>query len=491
MKITSWLIGFLLMICNLLNAQNVSFELLLEKSNVRVSPGAFIENQFGELVGPIIFKEYTNDTISRRYSRLLSIDSEGDTSSINFEKQDTLFSVVLAHELQDEIGGYLLWGSYYFLPSGATRQIEVFIRIDYQFNIIWEKSFDFGFNYVAPGRKILQDESNDILIACSPDSHFEMYLLRLSPNGDSLDFRHYTGDSAGSIQSLTYNFDSTVYLLHTYGSHYQQGVSENRIIEINKDLEQTNVLNYPDWYNLSFETQLWPDNKFISAGDETVFSGGELKHYFTAYLLNDDLSIPKMKRLTNPDTLSTSAWYRNMDIVGNSYIYVGGSFSGFYHSSNDTTWYYIAMFDENLDLIYEKYIGGDKHYWCECITATDDGGVFMSGVLFDVDSLPIMHKAYLVKIDTTGLPVKIDQPAHLNFYDALIYPNPGKDYINIRTTLKNYCFELFDITGNLVINQAINNHITQINTKHLLTGTYVYFIRNKNTKIQSGKWIKQ
>jgi len=472
-------------------SQEINFEILIEKENTQVSAGESIQDKFSNIICPVTYLQFENDTLKYRYSRIFTITLEGDTSSILFIKTDTLFSINLITEIESENGGYLLWGQYYYAPTGGTEQKEVFIRTDYSFNIIWEKIFDFGFNYAAPGRKVLQNKMDDFLIACSPDGWFDMYLLRLSATGDSLDFNYFSGDSAGSVQSLTFNFDSSAYFVHTYGSHNQPGASLNRLVEVNTNLEQVNIIKYPEWYDWSYETRLWAENSFVSAGDEIVISGGEAHQYFTAYILDDELGIKKMKRLTSPDTTSTSAWYRNMDVVGDSYIYLGGSFNGFYHSSNDTSWYYLAMLYENLDLIYEKYIGGDKHYWCECITATEDGGVFLSGVVFEVNTNPIFHKAYLLKFDTTGIPVSIKKPTYLKINDALLFPNPGKEYLNIKTSVKEGWIEIYNLNGKLMLERKLDNNLTTISTDQLSIGTYLYIIRNNNYKVQSGKWIKQ
>jgi hypothetical protein len=472
-------------------AQEIAFEFIIEKENTRISTGQFIQDQHDYLVGPVMYRYFVEDTLNSTYSRIYKITEDGDTSSILFNKPDTLFTLQIVNEVNDEGDGYLLWGAYYHADAGATEQIEVLIRTDYDLNILWERHFNLGYHYVASGRKMLQTSKDELLFACNPNDVFDMYLLKLSATGDSLDFRYYEGDSAGSVQSLTYNFDSTGFFIHTWGAYIEPGTVFNSLIEINENLEQVDVKFYPDWYDRSYETILWPGNNLLSAGYEKEINGSAFDKYFTAYILDADLKVIEKRRLSSPDTASNSAWFRNMDVVDTSFIYVGGSFNGHYHSSNDTSWFYIAMLDYNLDIIYEKYIGGDMHYWCDCITATHDGGVFMSGLLFPVDETPIFHKAYLVKLDTTGIPLDIDKPGQLKFYDALIYPNPGNDHLNIRTTLKNAKFELYDINGKLLINQAINKHITTINTDHLPTGMYVYNIYNKCKVLQTGKWINK
>ncbi len=480
---------FIILLVSFIQGQNIAFEYTLNYSETGVTPREFIQNQDGLLIGPVLYSEYEGDTIRKLFPRLFTFDENGDTASISFQKLDTLFDIQSITEIKIEPFGYLLWGKYYPTQAFSTDVIEVLIRTDYEYNTLWEKHFDFGYNYVATCREVLQTKYSELLLACNPDD-FNMYMYKLSNDGDSLDFKHYGEDSAGSIQSLTYNFDSTAFLLHTNRSHWQPGVALNRMIEIDSLLNQVDVLKYPDWYDMSFRTVLWEGNKFLSCGDEWTANSNEVKRYFAAYLLNDSLETLKTVQLTNPDTNSTSAWWRNMDTVG-KFVYLGGSFDGDYHSSNDTSWYYVAMLNEDLDLVYEKYIGGDKHYWCECITATDDGGVFLSGACFDIDSTSQYHDAYFVKLDTIGLPLTSSWDFNRRIADATLYPNPGSYSLNVRTNLKGVWIWLYDINGKLMLSRELCNNITRLNTSYLPAGTYIYSIVSKDQIVQSGKWIKK
>lgn len=79
-----------------------------------------------------------------------------------------------------------------------------------------------------------------------------------------------------------------------------------------------------------------------------------------------------------------------------------------------------------------------------------------------------------------------------NNANIIVYPNPADDFVNIdmgSTNLDKYHFELFDVTGKLLVKGNINNKITTLDL-----GSYasnVYFIRLsldnkliKNFKVQ-------
>ena len=72
-----------------------------------------------------------------------------------------------------------------------------------------------------------------------------------------------------------------------------------------------------------------------------------------------------------------------------------------------------------------------------------------------------------------------------------VYPNPGSNLLNIRTTLQNARVEIYDLTGRQIYNQEITENITSINADGWLSGMYFWKIISKNKEAESGKWIKQ
>ena len=79
----------------------------------------------------------------------------------------------------------------------------------------------------------------------------------------------------------------------------------------------------------------------------------------------------------------------------------------------------------------------------------------------------------------------------IKLLDAIVYPNPGKESLNVRTALKGCTFRLLDMQGKQIIKKDLTNLVTSIYTRNLPTGSYTYMIRKNNTLIESGVWIKQ
>jgi hypothetical protein len=73
----------------------------------------------------------------------------------------------------------------------------------------------------------------------------------------------------------------------------------------------------------------------------------------------------------------------------------------------------------------------------------------------------------------------------------IVYPNPGRDEIKIKTFTDNLIFDLFDIKGNKILSQKME-YETKIITSHLEKGIYTFRISNqKSETIETGKWIKE
>ena len=77
-----------------------------------------------------------------------------------------------------------------------------------------------------------------------------------------------------------------------------------------------------------------------------------------------------------------------------------------------------------------------------------------------------------------------------------VYPNPGKDVLNIRTGLKDARVEVYDMSGRMVYGREITDYVTSINAEGWPSGSYVWKVivgasTGSVTEAESGKWIKE
>ena len=74
--------------------------------------------------------------------------------------------------------------------------------------------------------------------------------------------------------------------------------------------------------------------------------------------------------------------------------------------------------------------------------------------------------------------------------DIKVYPNPADYYINIdmgSTNLNDYMFELFDVTGKLLITGKISEKITKLDLGSFATDVYFIRLSSDNKLIKSFK----
>jgi hypothetical protein len=77
-----------------------------------------------------------------------------------------------------------------------------------------------------------------------------------------------------------------------------------------------------------------------------------------------------------------------------------------------------------------------------------------------------------------------------------VYPNPGKDVLNIRTALENARVEVYDLNGRLMHSQKITDNVTTIDAAAWPSGGYVWKVyagvsTGSTTLAETGKWIKE
>ena len=72
-----------------------------------------------------------------------------------------------------------------------------------------------------------------------------------------------------------------------------------------------------------------------------------------------------------------------------------------------------------------------------------------------------------------------------------VYPNPGKDVLNIRTGLQDARVEIYDLSGRLVHSQSLEGDVTEIDAMAWPSGTYIWKVMANDKEVETGKWIKE
>jgi hypothetical protein len=474
-------------------SQESGFEINITDDSLLIAPSTFIRGFDDDYVG-LIYKAPLYGTDRYWSTYLYSINEFGDTTSISFTKEDSIYNYYDIIKVSTGDPGYLLSGLVRLKETGSDAY-NIFIRLDSNLNILWEKVYKFNFYFGGFEMRTMQLMDSSFIYCCSPQSSKYMFLFQLSYTGDSIAYRAYEGDSAGLIESITYNPDSTAIWLHNNLAHYTgTGLQLNSCIEIDNQMNQTAVLFYPEYYeNLPFTSKLLPDGSLISSGTSEIPNHQEQNsdNYISVFKLNSELNELNSQYLTDPDTTSQGGFDRSIDYFYSNCIYAAGTFNMQLNVGNTPSWFYVAKMNESLDLEFEKYIGGDDYYILSSVVASKDGGVLLAGTRSVVGNQEHHPSGYFIKLDSTGCITDLPENSTIQIKDVLVYPNPGNTNLKVRTALKDCVLNLFDIKGTKVLSTQLDKHITEINTTMLSQGTYIYVIEQESMVIDSGKWMKQ
>ena len=89
----------------------------------------------------------------------------------------------------------------------------------------------------------------------------------------------------------------------------------------------------------------------------------------------------------------------------------------------------------------------------------------------------------------------VDVPENIISSKTAIYPNPGGDVMNIRTSLRDCTLQVYDMQGRLVHQQEITDDVTSVDASKWQSGTYIWKLGMRNEElgikeVEEGKWVK-
>jgi len=105
-----------------------------------------------------------------------------------------------------------------------------------------------------------------------------------------------------------------------------------------------------------------------------------------------------------------------------------------------------------------------------------------------------LRDIYILKVNEDGLIVGSgEEPIGITVQDAIVYPNPGSEFLKVESgpQINGALFELFNLSGILVLSTTLDERMITINTSDIPSGTYPYRVTYQNKIVASGKWVKQ
>ncbi|GAB4459199.1 MAG: hypothetical protein Fur0028_12950 [Bacteroidales bacterium] len=191
--------------------------------------------------------------------------------------------------------------------------------------------------------------------------------------------------------------------------------------------------------------------------------------------------------------------------LGDSYPYIIGlttndnkiyvaNFLNFFYTGNTLTSkdsICITQYDGNLNIKWQRFIGGDNNYHVMKIFPAPDGGCIFSMTIHDL--VTDTYDGVIVWLDSLGNKV-LSIPQNIDIFDKfIIYPNPGSSDLNvlISENFKATTFELYNSVGVLCKEEQFDSDRLTLNTNELKSGLYFYRLRQGNNIVSQGKWVKK
>jgi hypothetical protein len=336
-------------------------------------------------------------------------------------------------------------------------------------------------NLVITGYTTRLDETNNY--------NNDAFFYKVNINGDSLKSNFYT-----SSIPLYFSFDiiesrdSSMY--YAFVSHFESTSGGQKLI-LNKNLDSLEIHSIPmgiyDFYSPTYIIE-----------NEILLCGKGSPDQSELYALNV-ISINVQTELIHYNHFEIGGSMRDHPAMYNGVskfednIYVGGTSNMDYMNpfwSSFDSWFHLVKINPDISPMWEYWYGGDAYYFLYSILATNDGGCIMVGNRYDYEAQDQERDIYVVKVDSNGLitwtqEIPIDKP------ETTVYPNPGTNQLNIKTTGSEMDFELLNINGQVVIRQRLDDNSSIINAESIKSGIYFYrLIDKKNKIVQTGKWIK-
>ena len=185
--------------------------------------------------------------------------------------------------------------------------------------------------------------------------------------------------------------------------------------------------------------------------------------------------------------------------VKDNYIYSVSSagYEGFNGNFLDTinTSILVCKSDTMGNLIWKKSYGDDMFYRPVSIIQTLDSGFLVSGLRYNYQSPAYLGigENFILRLDKNGdmISTGIKDEENKNYNSFKFYPNPSKDFIKIDVPFATeYEVYVYNVLGELLMQEKKFKNLTALNTQSLGTGTYILKIKTKDTWL-SGKFIKE
>jgi hypothetical protein len=363
---------------------------------------------------------------------------------------------------------------------------------DDQMNLIGQYYFDLGLGRLEYTQAFI-NTFNHISIAASieqPDDDFlsfDKLIMEISLEGDLIFDSIYDNSTLDLIYDFIPIINTSNYLLYC-----NYGISKyGEIDKLNSDYNLINSYYSEDQSTVRSIINT-SDNGFISSalsitGNETAWLPSFRKY-------NNSIEEVSNIEFGVADTSFWPALYNSISSIDNNNFHSGFTYNidkQLFYSSQKS---YLSVYaiDKDLNLQWNMLYGGDAYYRaCDIASSYDNGSILTGTVYRNGSNGPKKANLFIIKTDENGLITSIDDEPNIPIQNAIIAPNPGQNYLQLHTGMYPALLKVFNINGQVVLEEDIHQNTTTINTSSLKSGTFVWKLIKDGELVETGKWVKE
>lgn len=335
--------------------------------------------------------------------------------------------------------------------------------------------FDLNGNIITAGYYISNKVTN---------ARFGSFINKINKNGDLIYSSFVPPDSNRMFVNIMIDNDACYIFSYSFS-----GIYPRLIYKYDTLMNLVETYSIPNYIYNYYSPVKFKNNEYFTSGFTFTDEFAIIKSTFEGLLL-DSLEFGVHNKINYP------AFYGALSMQ-NVYLFFAGSvYNGITlppYGENEPSNLFIAKIDTNLNIIWEKLIGGDAYYSAMNVIATTDGGILMMATRNELNDNKDNLDIILIKMDTDGN-IAWTQDFELPKAELFVYPNPAENILNIvipsNISVNNTIIEIYNNLGQNVLSKNINDNKTSIDISSLNKGMHVLIIKSKEGWKKSTKFIK-
>lgn len=444
------------------------------------------------LDGGFIVTASIGDFYSHMYSTLLiKLNQFGDTVLTKIISMNP-GTCLIGDLVRASDGNYFGVGVKDFSPGVNLWLLKISPDLD----ILQDTTYSIGVAGIISHYALVNQYNNLVIYGSASVNGFNNhpYIYQFTQAGDSLSYRYYNDSTSSEyVFSMIEKPDISGYFMMILGK-YQVPMNNvpGQILTLDYNLEVIGIDSLPGGLSMYYNSKVINNHQFVLTGKKTTMFSPRTDQ-LGIFKLDTSFTVMNEYYLGPEDTISYPGYLHNLDFIDSNNIYYGGTCNqAIADFSSNKSYYMLGNFDSSLNLKWQKYYGGDMYYTLWGLIATSDGGCLLLGSSYDHLTQDMERDIYIIKVDSNGVITSTDETRQVAIHDAIVYPNPGKDYLMIESgpQVTGATMVITDIYGKQVLSETLNGSRININTHSLHAGTYLWQIILRNKVIETGKWIK-